>query len=91
MTRSGRRKLLTVLVVLLSLLLVGVGAYYILEKKNALEGIYQTRISELTNRIGSSTKEAWRSVCKINAGEILTIDKLEKVQILSDEGHCPEG
>lgn len=85
MTRSGRRKLLTVLVVLLSLLLVGVGAYYILEKKNALEGIYQTRISELTNRIGSSTKEVWRSVCKINAGEILTIDKLEKVQILSDE------
>lgn len=85
MTRSGKRKLLTVLVVLLSLSIIGVGAYYILEKKNALEGIYQTRISELTTRIGSSTKEVWRSVSEIKAGERLSQEKLERVQILSDE------
>lgn len=89
MTQSGKRRFLTIIIVLFVVSFIGVAAYYFIEKKQALEGIYLSEIDTLTARINSGTKMVYRSTEPIKAGEELNSEKLERIEILSDDcGYC---
>lgn len=85
MSQTGRRRLWTVIIALLVLAVLGGAAYYIIDKKNVLEGIYTSRISELKARIDSGKHYVYRTLEACNAGTVLSEDIVEQIEILTDE------
>lgn len=85
MTQNAKRKILTVIIVLFVVSFICAAGYYLLEKKNALEGIYLSQIDELSDRITGSTRWVYKSTSDIKAGDEITMEKLETLEILSDD------
>ncbi|MCQ2495469.1 MAG: hypothetical protein MJ131_02640 [Lachnospiraceae bacterium] len=85
MSQTTKKRIYISILFALVLMALGALSYYIIDKKRALEGIYSSKINELTSRINGGKRFVYKTLQSCRAGSILREDMVERTEILSDE------